>query len=289
MQGGGLTDWVSSLSLVGVALAMLASMVLAALAGRALRQLRRRFAPGHEDAEHNQESYLIGSMLGLLALLLAFSFAMAVDRYEERRHLVVQEANAISTAYLRSQLLDQPHRSRLSSLLVQYTDNRIALGSAGSDEVGSRLAANDKLLTEIWAAVTAARNSANAYGISTPILMTFNEVIDLDTERKVARLVRVPTPVLLLLYSFLNMTAGVLGFVLEERRAWLGAFVLFVLLSLYVSIIADLNRPASGNIRESQEPMLMLRQSLKAQPSKMFDRFNAIPENAPSDSRASSQ
>ena len=275
MQGGGLTDWVSGLSLAGVALVMLASMLLAALAGRALHQLRRRLAPEHEEAEHSQESYLIGSMLGLLALLLAFSFAMAVDRYEERRHLVIQEANAIGTAYLRSQLLDQPHRARLSGLLVQYTDNRIALGSAGRDEVVSRLAANDKLLTEIWAAVTAARDSAHAYGISTPILMTFNEVIDLDTERKVARLVRVPVPVLLLLYSFLNMTAGVLGFVLEGRRAWLGAFVLFVLLSLYVSIIADLNRPASGNIRESQEPMLMLRQALKAQPPKIFDQVQS--------------
>ena len=104
--------------------------------------------------------------------------------------------------------------------------------------------------------------------------MTFNEVIDLDTERKVARQVRVPAPILLLLFGFLIMTAAVLGYVLEERRAWIGACVLFVLLSLYVSIIADLNRPASGSIQESQEPMLMLRQSLKAQPPQVFDRFH---------------
>ena len=74
-------------------------------------------------------------------------------------------------------------------------------------------------------------------------MITFNEVIDLDTERKVARQVRVPAPVLLLLYGFLIMTAAVLGYVLDERRARIGAFVLFVLLSLYVGIIADLNRP----------------------------------------------
>ena len=81
-----------------------------------------------KQEDHNQESYLVGSMLGLLALLLAFSFSMALDRYEERRHLVIQEANAIGTAYLRTQLLDEPHRARLSGLLVDYTDNRIALG-----------------------------------------------------------------------------------------------------------------------------------------------------------------
>lgn len=103
--------------------------------------------------------------------------------------------------------------------------------------------------------------------------MTFNEVIDLDTERKVARQVRVPSPVLLLLYGFLLLTALVLGYVLEDRRGRMGAAALFILLSLYVSIIADLSRPTSGTIRESQQPMLMLQASLKAQPPSAFDRF----------------
>jgi hypothetical protein len=273
MQGGWLTDWLSNLSLAGVVLVMLASMLIAAGAGNAVRQLQRRLSEGREHVERSQESYLVGSMLGLLALLMAFSFSMAIDRYEERRHLVVQEANAIGTAYLRTQLLDEPHRARLSGLLSEYTDNRIALGTAGRGENDRQLKVNDQLLTQIWAAVTAARDSAQTHGISTPILMTFNEVIDLDTERKVARLVRVPAPVLLLLYGFIIMTAGVLGFVLEERRAWIGASVLFVLLSLYIGIIADLNRPASGSIRESQEPMEMLRQSLQSQPPQVFDRY----------------
>ena len=82
-----------------------------------------------KQEDHNQEGYLVGSLLGFLALLMAFSFSMALDRYEERRHLVIQEANAIGTAYLRTQLLDEPHRGRLSGLLVAYTDNRIALGT----------------------------------------------------------------------------------------------------------------------------------------------------------------
>ncbi len=271
---GTVTEWMSRQSIVGVAMIVLASMLLAAFAGHFIRQLSRRLSPEHEESEHNQENYLVGSMLGLLALLLAFSFSIAVNRYEERRLLVVQEANAIGTSYLRAQMLDEPHRGRLSRLLIQYTDNRVALGTAGRDELPNQLAVNDKLLTDIWAAVTAARDSAHAHGISVPILTTFNEVIDLDTERKVARKVRVPGPILVLLYGFLVLTAAVLGFVLEERRAWFGASVLFLLLSLYVSIIADLNRPASGSIQESQEPMLMLQQSLRAQPPPVFDRFH---------------
>lgn len=274
---GWLTSWLSGLPLTALAVFVLASMLAAALAGYAVRQLRRRLAPEREASEHSQESYLIGGMLGVLALLLAFSFSMAVERYEERRHLVVQEANAIGTSYLRAQLLDEPHRSRLSHLLVEYTDNRIALGTAKGEQARRQLVVNDTLLTQIWAAVTAARDSAQAHGISVSILTTYNELIDLDTERKVARLVKVPAPVLLLMYAFLLVTAAVLGFVLEERRAWFGACVLFLLLSLYVSIIADLNRPASGSIQESQEPMLMLKDSLLKQPPAVFDRFEPPP------------
>lgn len=275
MRGGWLTNWLSSLPLTGLTLFVLITMLLAAFVGHAVHRWVRHRAKDGEKEDHNQESYLVGSMLGFLALLMAFSFSMALDRYEERRHLVIQEANAIGTAYLRTQLLDEPHRGRLSGLLVAYTDSRIALGTGNHAGLDRQLAMNDRLLTDIWAAVTAARDSANAHGITTAILITFNEVIDLDTERKVARQVRVPAPVLMLLYWFLIMTAAVVGYVLDERRARLGAFVLFVLLSMYVSIIADLNRPASGNIKESQEPMLMLRQSLKSQPPEVFDKFTA--------------
>ena len=140
------------------------------------------------------------------------------------------------------------------------------------------VARNDQLLTDIWTAVVASRESALRHGMTTALLMTFNEVIDLDTERKVSRTMRMPPEILMFLYSFLLLTATVLGYVLEERRGRIGASVLFVLLSLYVSIIADLNRPTSGNIKESQEPMRMLRQSLHSQPPATFDRFNASEE-----------
>jgi|SRR3954454_11844498 hypothetical protein len=272
MQSARLSVWLAGLSLSGLILFVFVTMLLAALIGHVAQRMMLRAARDTQAEDHSQESYLVGSMLGILALLMAFSFSMALDRYEERRHLVIREANAIGTSYLRAQLLDEPYRTRLSHLLVAYTDNRIALGSESGATLGRQLAINDRLLTDIWAAVVAARDSANAHGLTTGILITFNEVIDLDAERKVARQVRVPAPVLMLLYVFLILTAAMLGYVVEQPRARLGVFVLFILLSLYGSIIADLNRPTSGNITESQEPMLMLRQSLKSQPPTAFDR-----------------
>jgi hypothetical protein len=276
MEGGWLTEQLASLSILGVVLTMFCSMLAAAFFGYGVRRLRLRLAPVREAGERYQESYLVGSMLGLLALLLAFSFAMGIDRYEERRRLVVQEANAIGTSYLSAQLLDEPHRSRLSTQMIAYTDNRIAMGLAKPGELKPLLAIDDRLVRNIWASVTAARDSAQARGISASLLAAYSQVIDLNTERKVARMVRIPDPVLLLLFGFSAATAGAIGFFLEERYAWFGAAMLFLMLSIYVSIIADLNRPTSGNIRESQEAMKMLQQTFESQPSAVFDRYKAV-------------
>ena len=265
-------QWFADLSLPAVALVIFVSMIAAALIGYGIHRLELRLTKGRQEAEQSQESYLIGAILGVLALLLAFTFGMALDRFEERRHLVTKEANAIGTSYLRAQLLDEPHRSRLSGLLVQYTDNRIILADVPPERLNAQLATNDRLLIEIWAAVIASRESALAHGITTPLLMTYNEVIDLDTERKVSRTMRVPAPVLLLLFLYMTLVAAVLGYVIKEQRVRLcGAF--FVLLTIYFAVIVDLNRPKSGAIRESQEPMLMLQASLKSQPPVAFERF----------------
>jgi hypothetical protein len=279
MEGGWVIDRLSDLSLIGVVLTMLVSTLCAAFIGYGIRRLRLRLAPVREAGERYQESYLVGGMLGLLALLLAFSFAMGIDRYEDRRRLVIQEANAIGTSYLSAQLLDEPHRSRLSGKLIAYTDNRIAMGLAEPGAMQPLLAIDDRLIRDIWASVTAARESAQARGISASLLAAYSQLIDLNTERKLARMVRIPDPVLLLLFGFSTATAGALGFFLEERFAWFGAGMLFLMLSLYVSIISDLNRPTSGNIRESQGAMLMLRQTFQSQPSAVFDRYK--PDGVP--------
>ena len=276
-----LIDWLSSLSIVATGAVTLLVMLVAAAAGQLIRRAQaRRAKPEDTESEPSvaQEGYLLSSSLGLLGLLLAFSFGMVINRYEARRELVTTEANAIGTAYLRAQLLDEPHRSRLSNLLVAYTDNRINLATA--DDQAAYFAINDRLLTEIWAAVRAARESALAHGLTTSLLATYNEVIDLDTERKVAWQLRVPAEVLFLLLVFLAVTAAFVGHQVDGPRGRRAAFVLFVLLAISISVIADINRPMSGNARESQQAMRMLLASLKSQPPTVFDKFAASTANA---------
>jgi hypothetical protein len=108
-------------------------MTVAATIGFMLRGRHSR-SDGEAEREDDlgQQDYIVSGVLGLLALLMGFTFSLAVDRFEARRELVLQEANAIATTYLRTQLLEEPHRARISRMLVAYTDNRIALGQASS-------------------------------------------------------------------------------------------------------------------------------------------------------------
>jgi hypothetical protein len=251
-------------------------MLVAAGCGQWVRRLQaRRPAPSRRESGESvaQEGYLLSSALGLLGLLLAFSFGMVLTRYEARRELVVREANAIGTSYLRAQFLDEPYRTRLSTLLVEYAENRVQLASAEGNKK-SYLATNDRLLTDIWSNVRAARESAVTHGITTALLLTFNEVIDLDAERKIAWGLTLPREVLFLLMAFLVMVGILVGHQVGGPRGRRAALVLFLSIALSVTVMVDLNRPEAGWARESQEPMKMLLQSLKSQPPAAFDRFS---------------
>lgn len=277
MQAGWLIDWLSSLPAYAIGIVIFVIMAFAAAGGQFVRRLqdRKRGRTLKESGESvAQEGYLLSSVLGLLGLLMAFSFGMVLNRYEARRELVTQEANAIGTAYLRAQLLDEPHRSRLSNLLIEYTQNRIKV-VATRDSSSPYLARNDQLLTEIWAAVRGARQSAFAHGVTTALLLTFNEVTDLNTQRKVAWSLRVPGEVVTLLLVYLGVTAAVVGHQVDGPRGRRAALVLFILVALSISVMTDINQPMSGHARDSQEPMRMLLRSLQSQPPEVFDRFDA--------------
>jgi hypothetical protein len=252
---------------------ILLAILIAASIGYVVQKVRTRYGKGapRTDRMESQENFLVSGILVLLALMLAFTTSFVVERYDERRLLAVEEANAIGTAYFQTQALDEPHRTRLSNLLVDYTDNRIVLSTASGDR-RRLLAKNDRLLTDIWAAVLAATESARDRGVISPIYFSYSKVLDYDTQRKVARLSQVPEGILLTLYTFLVFTAGLLGAVLNGARQRIIAGILFALLTLAVAMIVDLNRPTRGTIRESQEALLLLRDTMKI-PRSDYDRF----------------
>jgi hypothetical protein len=104
-----------------------------------------------------------------------------------------------------------------------------------------------------------------------------NNLIDLDAARKAARRARVPPEVFAVLFVYLLVTAGVLGYVMRGTKGRLSAGFLLSLFTLSLVLIIDIDRPLGGGIVEGQGPMESLRRSLAQWPPAVFDRWNTPP------------
>lgn len=221
-------------------------------------------------ASKSQLSTLQGALLGLLALLLAFSFAMAESRYELRRQLVVEDSDAIGTAYLRSQTLPEPYRDDIARLLREYVEARLEFFTLRLDD--AKLEIIDErarqVQRELWTK-TLAVEQKNPSPVPTGLFITsLNEVFDVYAKRESAHSNHVPEVVLWLLFF---VTIGAMEFVgyvcgVERLRSFSRTFGIALLLSLVILVIIDLDRPRRGLIEVSQKSMVDLRASLKSSP-----------------------
>jgi hypothetical protein len=273
------------LPLWAIALAMFGAMWLAAFVAMRLRLARDRAEAARHQKHPSEtlEGYIVSAVLGLLALLLGFTFSLALDRFDTRRELVRVEANAIDTAYLRAQLLTEPHRTRATKLLLRYLDNRIAWATASPGEEQQKLQViNDKLIVDLWAAAAAAFETIKQLDWSSAYLESLNRVTELDLQRKAARAAGVPLEVFVVLIVYMITSAYVLGYVLRGPVGRFAGTFLLALFTVALVLIIDINRPTGRSNIENQQPMEILRRQLAAQPPSAFDRWR-VPSGSQSD------
>lgn len=217
-----------------------------------------------------QANSVLASMLGLLALLLAFTFSAALQRYEDRSQTVVTEANAIGTTYLRAQLLPGGMTDEVQALLRQYIDVRIREGRVDDTEpaLHESLLTQAKLLEEqLWGhAARAAKLDPNPV-TSGLFIQSLNELIDTSSTRNAALNRHVPEFVLLLMFATIVLTTATLGYAsgIAGHRVTLAAFVMVILIALFVYLILDLDSPRRGVSQVSHESMLSLEQVIGKQ------------------------
>ena len=225
-------------------------------------RLGRKSEPRTPESIKSQIFTVEAAILGILALLLGFTMSMAVSRFETRKQLVLEEADAIGTARLRAQLLPAPASTEIASLLSQYVNVRVQYGTAGDDlaqlEELNRQSA--RLQTELWSRTTAyARQDPNP--VTTGLLLqSLNQAIDLGEARWMQFQNRVPESVI-----YVNAIVGLLSamlvgysFGVNARRNIFSMFTLTVAITLVLAVIIDLDRPRSGHIRGNQQPMIDL-------------------------------
>jgi len=208
---------------------------------------------------------------GLLALLIGFTFSMAIDRFDARRAAVLEEAQAIQAAYLKAQILGEPYRTQISKLLIEYTDNRIELGQAkpGEDQ-NVLLVKNEQFLTQLWADTVAVFPTIKSLDFSSSFVDTMGNVMEVDIARKEGRRAHVPAQVYVILFVYQFVAAAVFGYVLAGRRGREIAGFLLLLFAMSMILVIDLDRPATGRINESQDAMILLSKALHSRPPAVF-------------------
>ncbi len=226
-----------------------------------------RFNRTKVDAANKAEVSTIQiTILGILGLLLAFTFSMAATRFDLRQQFVVEEVNAISTTYLRAQLLPEPQKDAIQNLLRQYVDTRIEAVYGG--KLRESLAKSEVILGHLWSQTVSIDQKKIAPVILALFVNSLNSVIDLNTSRVSALEIRVPALILLLLLACGGMATVVTGYGcgLRNRRNIIPVSMILLLLAIVLIMIIDLNQPKAGFIRVRQQSMINLQQDLKVNP-----------------------
>ena len=237
---------------IAVALALLLfGCILACLeVGRRLGRVRHLADP--ESARAGAVA-VEGAVFGLMGLLIAFTFSGALQRWEVRRTLVVQEANDIGTAWLRLDLLPVKAQTPLRELFRRYLDSRLAVYERLPDPLAARaeLAKSEILQREIWSSAVAACLRPDGERARLLLLPALNEMLDITTTRTMALLTHPPTVVYLLLLALLLASSLVAGFGMAEApiRNWTQMLCFAAAMSVSVYVIVDLEYPRAGLFR----------------------------------------
>lgn len=233
-----------------LALLLLAGMIGCLELGRWLGRRRLERDPVAADPSTGP---MDGAVFALFGLLLAFTFAGAANRFDARRELVVQEANAIGTAYLRVDLLPPTAQPEIRRLHRQYLEARLAAYRALPDREAARseLDRATALQAGIWKSSMAAARADGNPGVISLVGASLNEMFDISTTRLAASRMHPPLPVYLLLYGMGLAASLIAGFSVSRspHRSWVHMLVYAGAIASCVYVILDMEFPRLGLIR----------------------------------------
>jgi len=233
-------------------------------AGYRLGQHRRRHS---EEEKEGPVGAIVAATLGLLGFILAFTFGLAASRFDARRQIVVDEANAAGTTYLRAGLLPDGRGVKIRELLRDYVDARLEVVETGN--IDKLLERSGELHRELW-------KEAEAVGQEHPdsivvglYIQSLNETIDIHAKRiLVAVRSRLPGILWGVLYLVTTLTMGGVGYYegLSNSKRTLALVVLVLTFAAITSLVADLDRPQEGLLKVSQQAMIELRNTMNETP-----------------------
>jgi hypothetical protein len=227
---------------------------------------RRSRLRDFDDRGRQDFEVVLSATLTLLGLIIGFSFSMAISRYDQRKNLEADEANAIGTEYSRADLLPATDAMKVKNVLIVYLDQRISyFKSRDIDQIHQINAETTRAQTEMWSAV-----NGPATAQPTPVIALavsgMNDVLNSQGYTQAAWRNRIPIAAWCLMGAiaiFANLLMGY-GARSDKMRSTL-LLVLPLIVSTSFLLIADIDSPRSGIIRVSPQNLISLSQSLRGQ------------------------
>ena len=211
---------------------------------------------------------LEGAVLGLLALMIGFTFAMALSRFELRRDAVLDEADAIGTTALRARLLPAPHNAECVKLLKDYVQLRLDLTQRvlSLGELNAAIIRSNAIQEALWQQAKAVAATDTEMVPTGLFIQSLNEMIDNQAKHLNAIRDRVPNIVFLTLYGVAATASAFAGYASGsgERPSRLPVYVMIILVCSVILMIQDLDRPFTGFIFNSQQPMIDTAKSISS-------------------------
>ena len=243
-------------------------VVMAAIeAGYRLGQAMHRRS---EDERESPVSAIAGAILGLAAFMLAFTFGIVAERYDARKGLVRDDAIAIRTAWQRSDFLPEADRAEAKALLRQYVDSRVTLVEEGArdiEHVKDTLLEAQRIQDRLWnMAVVNARKDMNS-DVAAMYIDSLNEVSGINARRVAVGIqARIPSTIWVVLYCITILAMMSVGYqtgIAGSKRSMVRP-ILALSFALVFALIASLDRPDSGILKVTQQPLIDLRDWMDA-------------------------
>jgi hypothetical protein len=210
-----------------------------------------------------------GAVFGLMGLLVAFSFSGAAARFDARRQLIVEETNAIGTAYLRLDLLPADAQPALRDDFRRYLDARLEVYRRlpDLDAAQEALAQATALQGQIWSRAVAACRAGGSQPATMLLLPALNQMIDITTTRTMAAQMHPPNVVFAMLAVAALASALLAGYGMAggKWRSWIHIFGFAAIMAVTMYVIFDIEYPRLGLIRVDafDQALVDLRQSMK--------------------------
>ena len=205
---------------------------------------------------------MVGAVLGLLAFILAFTFGMTASRFDARRQLVLEEANAIGTTYLRAGLMPPTQGLEIRRLLREYADLRM---NTTMENVLETLKQSEETHGRLWSQAKSLVKEDMDSELRSLFIASLNELIDLHQSRKTVGLqYRIPGTVWFAMYLLMVLSMLAVGYQagMSGTRRLRGTPMLAAAFALVIMMIADIDRPGEGLMRVSQQPIADVQQTM---------------------------